>query len=315
LKEEWRKHRLIQTHEAATAEVILNGDDDLFQDFRLSVLGQVTVLTQRNMARLVRDKLAFQAAIFQTIFIALVVGLIYLQLDLNQSGVQNFTGGFFFLIVNQTFAAANPAFISVPLELPIIIREYRGGLYHLASWYLSKNLSELPMQVFLPILFFLPVYFLMGIGHGFDVFIYQQIIVVLVNSAAVGLGYMVSCLCRRVDIAPIVGVVVILPFLLFGGLLINSDDAPKYFIWVQYISPIKYGFEALMKIFWKQVGEIACNEAVENCVARTGAQVLQTYSMQSRSAFVDGIILIAINVAFRTIGFLGLWLNLRRSNK
>ncbi|KAK1942575.1 Protein white [Phytophthora citrophthora] len=310
LKQEWLKHQALPQidHEDFHGE---RNSDCHFEDSRLEWIGQIAVLVQRNVIRFIRDRFAFHAAIFQTIFVALVVGLIFLQLELDQDGIQNFTGGFFFLIVNQTFASANPVFISVPLELPIIIREYKGGLYHLFSWYFSKNVSEFPMQVLLPILFFVPVYFLMGIGHGFDVFIYMQIIVVLVNSCAIGLGYMVSCLCRRVDIAPIIGVVIILPFLLFGGLLINSDDCPDYFIWIQYVSPIKYGFEALMKIFWRQVPSISCDAAVENCTALTGDEVLKNYSMESRSAVTDGAILIAVNLAFRAVGFLGLWFNLR----
>ncbi|ETM53730.1 hypothetical protein L914_02818, partial [Phytophthora nicotianae] len=309
LKVEWLKHQTLPQidHEDFHARE----SDGHFEDSRLEWIGQIAVLVQRNVIRFVRDRFAFHAAIFQTLFISLVVGLIFLQLDLDQDGIQNFTGGFFFLVVNQTFASANPVFISVPMELPIIIREYKAGLYHLFSWYFSKNVSEFPMQILLPILFFVPVYFLMGIGHGFDVFIYMQIIMILVNSCAVGLGYMVSCLSRRVDIAPIIGVVIILPFLLFGGLLINSDDCPDYFVWVQYISPIKYGFEALMKIFWRQVSSISCEADVENCTALTGDEVLKNYSMEGRSAVVDGAILIAINLGFRAVGFLGLWLNLR----
>ncbi|CAI5705214.1 hypothetical protein KXD40_008721 [Peronospora effusa] len=308
LKKEWAQRQILPQVDASDERSIA----ERHQDSRLGLFGQVGVLAHRNVVRLVRDRISFRAAIFQTIFIAIVVGLIYLQLELDQKGIQNFAGGFFFLIVNQTFSAANPVFVSVPLELPIIIREYKAGLYYLFSWYLSKNISEIPMQIFLPIVFFVPVYFLIGIGHGFDVYFYQQIIMILVNSCAVGLGYMVSCLVRRVEIAPIIGVVIILPFLLFGGLLINSDDAPVYFVWVQYLSPIKYGFEAMMTIFWKQVPSIACNDAIENCTARSGSDVLKNFSMGSRSAFVDGIILIAINIGFRTIGFLGLWQNLRK---
>ncbi|KAL4092693.1 hypothetical protein PRIC1_011684 [Phytophthora ramorum] len=311
LKAEWLTH---QTLPQIDREYFHGGSRESechFEDSRLEWFGQIAILVQRNVVRFVRDKFAFHAAIFQTLFVSLVVGLIFLQLDLDQGGIQNFTGGFFFLVVNQTFASANPVFISVPMELPIIIREYKGGLYHLFSWYFSKNVSEFPMQVLLPIIFFVPVYFLMDIGHGFDVFVYMQIIMVLVNSCAVGLGYMVSCLSRRVDIAPIIGVVIILPFLLFGGLLINSDDCPDYFVWVQYVSPIKYGFEALMKIFWRQVPSISCDAAIENCTALTGDEVLKNYSMESRSALADGAILIAINLAFRAIGFLGLWTNLR----
>ncbi|RLN48075.1 hypothetical protein BBJ29_009317, partial [Phytophthora kernoviae] len=308
LKQEWMKY---QTLPQLNRDGCSSGDESHFEDSRLDWFGQIIVLAQRSTIRFVRDRFAFHAAIFQTLFVSLIVGLIFLQLDLDQSGIQNFTGGFFFLIVNQTFATANPVFISVPMELPIIIREYKGSLYHLFSWYFSKNVSEMPMQLILPIVFFVPVYFLMGIGHGFDVFIYMQVVLMLVNSCAVGLGYMVSCLCRRVDIAPIIGVVLILPFLLFGGLLINSDDCPDYFIWVQYVSPIKYGFEALMKIFWKEVPTISCNTSVENCTALTGVEVLKNFSMESRSALGDGAILVVINLAFRMIGFFGLWMNLR----
>uniref|UniRef100_K3X5A6 ABC transporter domain-containing protein n=1 Tax=Globisporangium ultimum (strain ATCC 200006 / CBS 805.95 / DAOM BR144) TaxID=431595 RepID=K3X5A6_GLOUD len=317
LKEAWRacRHEIAALNdESATArfEVVLDGDEK-YVDSHLHTLGQIRVLATRNVARLVRDKIGFRAAIFQMLFIALIVGLIYLQLDLDQTGIQNYAGAIFFIVVNQTFSAANPTFISVPMELPIVTREYRSGLYHLISWYISKNISELPMQILLPIVLFVPVYLLIGFGHGFDVYFYMQLVVVLINMAAVGLGYMVSCLTRRVEIAPIVGIVVLLPFLLFGGLFLNSADAPDYFVWIQYISPIKYGYEALMKIYWGQVSSIPCDEVIENCVARTGAQVLQNYSMVSRSAFGDAMILLAINVGFRVVGFVALWLSLRKT--
>ncbi|RLN48076.1 hypothetical protein BBJ29_009318 [Phytophthora kernoviae] len=308
LKKEWGGRQILPQIEPS-GDVIPSNT----QDSRLNVFGQIAVLAKRNVIRFVRDRLGFRAAIMQTLFISVIVGLIYLQLVVNQKGVQNFTGGFFFLIVNQTFGTANPVFISVPMELPIVIREYKAGLYHLIAWYISKNVSEIPMQLLLPIVFFVPVYFLMGIGHGFKVYIYMQIIMMLVNSCAVGLGYMVSCLVRRVDIAPIIGMIMILPFLLFGGLLINSDDCPDYFVWIQYISPIKYGFEGLMKIFWERVPTIPC-EIGENCTALSGADVLKNFSLESRSALGDGLILLAINFGFRVVGFLGLWLNLRSNN-
>ncbi|GAB9475707.1 Atp-binding protein, partial [Globisporangium polare] len=319
LKEEWARRRVDIAETAANDdasagfEVVMSDSDDKYVDSGLHSFGQVGVLATRNTVRILRDKIGFQAAIFQTLFISLIVGLIFLQLDLTQTGIQNIVGAMFFIVVNQTFSAANPTFISVPMELPIVIREYRAGLYHLISWYLSKNVSELPMQIFLPVLFFVPVFLLVGFGHGFMTYFYMQLIMILVNSAAIGLGYMVSCLARRVDIAPIIGVVIILPFLLFGGLLINSKDCPDYFVWIQYISPIKYGFEALMKIYWGKVHSIPCNAAIENCIALTGQQVLQNFSMKSRTAFSDAMILLAINLSFRVVGFLGLWLHLRKN--
>ncbi|TMW61229.1 hypothetical protein Poli38472_013692 [Pythium oligandrum] len=309
LKLEWKK----RSHEAVgqivpQSEIVASKNDDTDYDgSRLGMAGQMLVLARRNVLRFYRDPMALRISAFVSVFIALIVGLIFLQLDRNQKGIQNFAGAFFFITVNELFNAANPAFLSVPLEIPIIEREYNTGLYRLLSWYISKNISELPTQIILPVLFFVPTYFLIGIGGGFDVFIAMQAILILINSCAIGLGYMVSCLTRRVDIAPIVGTMVTLPFILFGGLLINSDTTPDYFIWVQYISPVKYGNEALMKIFWGQIDSISCDAAIENCSALTGADVLRNYSMESRSALGNAMILLAINFAFRVIGFVALY--------
>ncbi|TMW61228.1 hypothetical protein Poli38472_013691 [Pythium oligandrum] len=317
LKTEWKKHEgdivagNLPHSESSGFFPDSSEDDSSYETSRIGVPGQMLVLTQRNFLRIVRDPIAFRANAFTSLFVALIVGLIYLQLDLNQKGIQNFAGAFFFIVVNQTFSAANPAFLTVPLEIPIIQREYNTGLYRLFAWYISKNLSELPSQVLMPVIFFVPTYFLVGIGGGFDVFIAMQAVIILINSAAVGLGYMVSCLSRRVDIAPIIGVMIILPFMLFGGLLINSDDTPDYFIWIQYISPIKYANEALMKIFWGQIDSISCNSAIENCSALTGKDVLRNYSMESRSAFGNAMILLAINVSFRILGFVALLINFK----
>ncbi|KAG7388234.1 ATP-binding cassette sub- G member 2 [Phytophthora pseudosyringae] len=131
------------------------------------------------------------------------------------------------------------------------------------------------MQILLPFVVLVPAYFLISIGHGFAVFIYLQIMAILVRSASVGLAYAIGCLFRRADIATIMGRLILLPMLLFGGLMVNSDDTPVFFIWINYISPIKFGFDAMMKIFWDEVPSIPCNTTAENCIAHSGAQVLE----------------------------------------
>ncbi|TMW61231.1 hypothetical protein Poli38472_013694 [Pythium oligandrum] len=244
LKLQWKKREHVVSaggnSRSQSPSAISNEEAAAYETSRLGVFDQMLVLTRRNFVRIVRDPIAFQANAFTSLFVALIVGLICLQLDLNQKGIQNFAGAFFFIVVNQTFSAANSAFLTMPLEIPIVEREYNAGLYRLFAWYFVKNMSELPTQVLMPVIFFVPTYFLVGIGGGFDVFIAMQAIIILINSCSVGLGYVVSGISRRVEIAPIIGVMIILPFMLFGGLLINSEDTPDYFVWIQYISPIKY---------------------------------------------------------------------------
>ena len=128
----------------------------------LNIFVQLAVLGDRNVTRLRKDKISFYARVGQNVFLALVIGLIFLQLDNDQQGVQNFNGALFFLVVNRLFGDATPEFINLPLEFPIVLREHRSGLYHIASWFIAKNLSEIIFQIMLPIILFVPVYFMIG---------------------------------------------------------------------------------------------------------------------------------------------------------
>ncbi|CAK4071550.1 unnamed protein product [Aphanomyces euteiches] len=284
----------------------------LYNESRLSVFGQFRVLCERNITRLVRDRLAFKARFFQSIFISVVVGLIYLQLDMNQTGIQSFSGVIFFIVINQVFASANPEFISVPLELPIMTREHSGGLYGTITWYMAKNLSEFPLQLIFPMILLIPLYFMIGFGpSNATVFFSFYLYIMLLCSSATGLGYMVSCMARRADLTPILGIVVILPLVLFGGLFINADDTPDYFIWLAFISPLKYGFRGVMRAFWITINDIPCIPEGRSCV-RNGNQVLENASLNSASLATDVGALIAINVGFRLIGLLFLVRNVKK---
>lgn len=295
---------------AAAADAMIEKEGNVV--YAPGVAVQIGVLCKRNSLRLVRDVIGFKARIGSTLFITLMIGLIFLRLKTDQKGVQDFTGAIFFVSVNQFFSSANPEFISVPLEIPLVLREHNGGLYNVITWYFAKNLSELPFQLFFPIIFLLPCYFMVGFGdNDAEVFFSFYLVISLLASCATGLGYMVSCLAKRVDVAPILGILFILPFLLFGGLFLNSDSTPDYFIWLQQISPIKYSFHALMRAFWNSVPHIACDGATR-CIATSGADVLANNSVKPGRMWLDCLILAVLNVAFRLAGGFFLW---RRTDK
>lgn len=133
----------------ASGDRIFHHENSRFADVQLNFWRQVSVLTHRDTVRLFRDQVSLCADILHALFVLLVVGLIYFKLDLTQSGIQNFTGSFFFLVTSLTFSAANQTFFSILLELPIMSRESAAELYHLFAWYLSKNISEVTISIVL----------------------------------------------------------------------------------------------------------------------------------------------------------------------
>ncbi|EQC42056.1 hypothetical protein SDRG_00899 [Saprolegnia diclina VS20] len=212
--------------------------------------------------------------------------------------------------VNYFFGAATPEFASVPIELPLMAREYYGGLYRSYVWYLAKNVSELFFQIFFPLVFLVPAYFMIGFGaSNATLFFSLYMYIALLSSSATGLGYMVSCLAKTPDIAPIIGILIILPFLIFGGLFINTNNVPVYFSWLEFISPMKYAFRGMSRAFWTTVDTIPCDSTP--CAATTGAQVLVNLALNKEDMAYDVGFLLWINGMFRVFGMIALALRLR----
>ncbi|OQR84584.1 ATP-binding Cassette (ABC) Superfamily [Achlya hypogyna] len=311
LVQRWRSQEA-SSERSSDASGGIEGDDG-FVETHLGVVGQMRVLCKRNVTRIVRDKFAFGARLAQTLIISVIVGLIFLNLGVTQSGVQSFTGAIFFIVINQFFSAASPEFLAVPLELPIMTREYSSGLYRVWVWYLAKNLSELFFQVFFPLIFLLPSYFMVGFGPSdAELFFSFYVFIVLLTSSAVGLGYMVSCLSRSPDVAPILGILIILPFVLFGGLFLSLDDVPSYLKWFAYVSPLKYAFRGMSRAFWTTVATIPCDTTKETCVATSGVGVLAHLGLDSETMGFDVAYLVWINLLFRIIGLAALRFKLRQ---
>ncbi|KAG6623794.1 multidrug resistance protein ABC superfamily [Phytophthora cinnamomi] len=301
---------------AASEDAVVDDYDQKNRYYHMGCCGQLWLLWARHVRRLSRYGFVFWWHLLAALLIGVVFGLVYLQLDLNdQKGIQNFNGSFFYVVVVFMLFIAYRTFVFMPRETAIALRErqeYRGGWYHLLCWYFTKIVAELPALIILSIALFVPVFLLVGIGHGFKVYVYMLIVLVLAGWAAIGLGFLTLGVLRNVTLALIVYTVLLVLFVAFGGLLINVTDIPDWLVWLHYISPVKYAYEAMMKVFWKRVDSIDCDWTVEGCVALTGDGVLKYYSMENRSALGDSLILFAICFAFFFFAF---WFLLALANK
>jgi len=266
-----------------------------------SFLSQAIILSKRNTMRLVRDKMGTGVRIGMNLFFGVLVGVLYFQTGNTQADVQNINGALFFMTVNQVFGTASGEFNSVPADIPILSRELSSRLYSSTAWYLAKTISEFPFQLIWPWIFIVPAYFMVGFGASASMFFTFIGVALLVANCANGLGYMVSCITKRSEIASMLGPVIILPFLLFGGLFLNNDSAPKWLVWLQYLSPIKYGYAALMKTYWEDHGSIECPPG-QHCPYINGTQVLDSLSM-NQSMAENVLALLAINLFFRVIAY------------
>jgi ATP-binding cassette subfamily G (WHITE) protein 1/ATP-binding cassette subfamily G (WHITE) protein 2 len=76
-------------------------------------------------------------------------------------------------------------------------------------------------------------------------------VVVLVSQVAVAMGLWVSTVAPTVAVALAIAPVVLLPFILFSGFLLNVATIAPAFAPLEYTSLFRYGFSASMRILWQ----------------------------------------------------------------
>jgi hypothetical protein len=99
----------------------------------------------------------------QCLFMAVLLGLLFLQMDNNQSTITDRTGLLFFILINGCFQEALPALAVFGMERLVFYRERSAGLLRTSSYFCGRLLTELPLQLAVPALFFTIIYFLSGL--------------------------------------------------------------------------------------------------------------------------------------------------------
>jgi len=105
-----------------------------------------------------------------------------------------------------------------------------------------------------PLLYLAIVYWGIGFNNSVESFWLFYLAVMLVSQVAAGLGFMISTTVNNVASASAVANLITLPAILFGGLFVNDSTVFAFLGWIQYLSPIRYGFECLCIAQWKPTG-------------------------------------------------------------
>uniref|UniRef100_A0A0G4I3J0 AAA+ ATPase domain-containing protein n=1 Tax=Chromera velia CCMP2878 TaxID=1169474 RepID=A0A0G4I3J0_9ALVE len=279
-----------------------------------SYWSQFSILLGRALLNVFRDPLLSKVRLMQTLLIGLIFGTIFFRIENNQRVAQNKSGAIFFLLINQSMTSVFGVLQTFPLEKPIALREYESGAYSILPYYAAKVFADFPLQLFFPSLFTLICYYMGGLNDDIWAFLWTLLTVLMVTNSAISIGYCISALSKNVGVALAVGPVAILPFMLFSGFFLNTDDIPSYWIWLEYLSFFKYGFSAcLTAIFGFNYPEIDCPDPTgRQCAFKTGDDVLRFFSVKKENFATDLLALFAMIVGFRLLGALFMWLACRK---
>ena len=130
-------------------------------------------------------------------------------------------------------------------ERPVFLREQANKMYNVSSYYLAKIIVETPVLALTPMIFSVIVYFGIGLTITAKQFFLFYTTILLLTQCAASWGYFVSSIFEKEESATALAPIIIMPLILFGGQFANSKNIQAWISWFQYISPIRYGLEAM----------------------------------------------------------------------
>ncbi|XP_045102401.1 protein white-like isoform X3 [Portunus trituberculatus] len=271
--------------------------------YRASWFNQFAAMTRRATLEQIRAPVLLTVKLSQSLFFAIVFGLIYLDLDkdiITPTSVANISGVLFVFVTNMSFSNMFPVVTTFSAEMPLFLREHWNGLYRTDVYFLTRNLVELPLFILSPFGFMAIAYYMVGLRPGAEHFFLASFIIIIVANVAVSYGYMISCLAKNYQTALVLSTPLTFPLLLFGGFYMKPGTIPPYLDWLSYLSWFKYSFEAMTINQWIDWG----NVTAMNTSVNLEDKVMEKLGFDLDNLWVDIGAMLGLMVGYRIVAFL-----------
>lgn len=203
---------------------------------------QSALLYARAMRMLRRDLASTAGRLFQTLYLSIIVGLFFFNVERDWSGVTNTSGAFFLITMNIMMSSSMPAVVMFPSERAVFLMEQANAVYNPIPYGVSKILAEVPVNAIFPVIFSLIVYWMIGLREGADhvfLFIFNA---VLIGTVSYLFGFAASTVFSRAELALAFVPLVILPLGIVAGLFANTERLDPDWMWLSYLSFPRFSY-------------------------------------------------------------------------
>lgn len=228
--------------ESAQAE--FEGANRMKSPYLLSIPQQVRALMKRRVQIIRGNPLVTFIRLFANVFQALIMGSVFLKMPEDTANFYSRGGILFFSLLFSalTALAEIPALYSQRL---IVVRHEQAALYHPFVEALALTLVDIPPTLFIVIVFTIVLYFMTGLQRTpgqFFVFL-----LFLFSEAVTMKSYFraLAAACKTQDAAQGIGGISVLVLAIYAGYIIPKPSMIGALRWLNYINPLRYGFEAL----------------------------------------------------------------------
>lgn len=175
-------------------------------------------------------------------------------------------GYIFFKLYGIIFAAMTVTVLTFPLDMHVLVKEFRNGWYGLSSYFLGRTFADIPFQLTLPLLAMSLSYYATGQPYSYMQWRFLSITGILILSSLIAQSQGLlfgAILMDRMKAAVFVAPAATTPIILFAGFLVRTQSIPRYLRPLSNLSYLRYAIEACL-ISRYGFNQCECDPAVFN---------------------------------------------------
>ncbi|CAI7894660.1 unnamed protein product [Closterium sp. NIES-53] len=130
-------------------------------------------------------------------------------------------------------------------ERNIFLRETSSSAYRPSTYLLSSTLVYLPLHLLMALTLVLEAWWCLGLQGGAQGFCFMVLACFAMLFTGNAIATCVSICINHVVLAYAVAIALMAYFALLSGFYIDRESIPEVWMWLHYLSPMKYAYEAL----------------------------------------------------------------------
>lgn len=269
---------------------------------------QFSLLTRRAFRMWSREPATTFGRLFQTIFLAILTGLFFFNVDDTSTGTQDVSGAIFIVLMTTMFSSAMPGLVTFSPERAVFLMEQSSEMYHPSLYVFAKFTAELPAQLIFVTTMTCITYFMFDLYQSVGAFFIYFCILQLLGLCGYAFGVMSSAILPTADAALIFAPLIIMPLMIVGGLFANTERLDPYWVWLNYISFPRYTYMALIVNQYRAVDTLCPQDPVNGtgCLYRTGEEYIRFVGFEDWEWWYSIFGLVGITLIFLFFAGLGL---------
>jgi len=220
--------------------------------------------------------------------------------------------------MNISFNAIQNVILIFPDERPVFLREVNNNMYSVSPYFWAKIISELPFAIMTPTIFGCIVYYLIGLNTlTFDIFLVFILTLILIYNASSGYSLIISASFSDKQLAVTLTPVLIIPFMLFAGFFVSTDNIPVFLKEFEYLSIFKYGYTALLVNQFESI-QYNCENGLEcdwDCLKPPATCTPMSQITKSDGSYPNKWTMIGLLGAIYFVCYMASWFILSRLSK